>query len=38
MDKNELIELGKKLQVIFENSEKEFYYIAGYIDAQKKED
>lgn len=38
MNKDEIVELGEKLQLIFTTSENEFYYILGYVDAQKKED
>lgn len=38
MDKDEIIELGNKLQLIFESSQSEFYYIVGFIDGKKKED
>ena len=38
MSKEEIMKLGEKLQLIFINSKNEFYYIAGYIEAQKKED
>ncbi|CEN29801.1 Uncharacterised protein [[Clostridium] sordellii] len=37
MKKDELIEIGEKLQLIFENSQEDFYYISGYIDAKKED-
>lgn len=36
MKKEDIIKLGEKLQLIFENSKNEFFYISGYIDAKKK--
>lgn len=37
MNKQKIIELGEKLQLILENSISEFYYIVGYIDAKKED-
>lgn len=37
MKKEDIIKLGEKLQLIFESSKNEFFYINGYIDAKKED-